>query len=389
MQNIDNDKFIPDFRRFVTKEKFEEIKRSAVTNGDVIISKTGSLGYVAIIPERFERAVITSRLAKLSIDWNQIEKKYFFHYLIYLRDKGYWQKIAKGTTMKILNIGQLAETEVPLPLMPEQKAIVLKIEELLSDIENGKQQLYIAQQQLKVYRQSLLKTAFEGKLTNKDVKGGELPKGWNVVSITDLADKNKHSLKAGPFGSSLKKDFYVKEGYKIYGQEQVIRDDPFFGDYYINEEKYQELISCKIRPFDVLISLVGTVGKVLILPENCKSGIINPRLIKISLNTELYLPKFFKYYFESSFVKSLYGNKAQGTTMDVLNLGIIKTIPFLLPPLIEQQLIVDELESKLTICNKIEETLFLSLQQAETLRQSILKKAFEGRLVTSTEKVPV
>jgi type I restriction enzyme S subunit len=141
------------------------------------------------------------------------------------------------------------------------------------------------------------------------------------------------------------------------------------------------LKSCKVKAFDILISLVGTVGKVLILPENCKEGNINPRLIKITLNRELYYPKFFKYYFESSYVKNLYKNKAQGTTMDVLNLGIIKTIPFPLPTMKEQLLIVSKLESKLTVCNKIKETISQSLQQSETLRQSILKKAFEGKLV--------
>jgi len=115
--------------------------------------------------------------------------------------------------------------------------------------------------------------------------------------------------------------------------------------------------------------------------------VINPRLIKITLNKEIYLHKFFKYYFESSYVKNFYGSKAQGTTMDVLNLGIIKTIPFPLPPLKEQQLIVDELESKLTVCDKIEETISQSLQQAETLRQSILKKAFEGKLVKAEPEI--
>lgn len=290
-------------------------------------------------------------------------------------------KLSVSTAQPVISGSKIYEYEILMPPLPEQQAIVSKIEELFSDLDNGIQQLQKAQQQLKIYRQSLLKWAFEGKLTNKNVKDGELPKGWKIVTITDLAEKSKNSLKAGPFGSSLKKEFYKPDGYKIYGQEQVISDNAFIGDYYVNEEKYQELKSCKIRPLDVLISLVGTVGKVLILPQNCKPGIINPRLIKISLNTEIYLPKFFKYYFESSYVKSLYGSKAQGTTMDVLNLGIIKTIPFPLTSIEEQQLIVDELESKLTVCDKIEETIAQSLQQAESLRQSILKKAFSGELV--------
>ena len=66
-------------------------------------------------------------------------------------------------------------------------------------------------------------------------------------------------------------------------------------DYFIDEEKYQELNACKISPRDVLISLVGTVGKVLVLSDDCKPGIINPRLIKVSLDESKMLPLFFKY----------------------------------------------------------------------------------------------
>jgi type I restriction enzyme S subunit len=275
----------------------------------------------------------------------------------------------------------MREFNIPLPPKPTQQAIVSKIEELFSELDKGIENLHIAQQQLKTYRQSVLKWAFEGKLTNENVKEGELLEGWRNVSITELAEKNRHALKAGPFGSSLKKEFYVVKGYKIYGQEQVIKDNPFYGDYYVNEEKYKELSSCKIKPFDILISLVGTVGKVLLLPENCQAGIINPRLIKISLDRNVYLPKFFKYYFESSAVKSFYGAETRGTTMDVLNLGIIKTIPFPLCSIQEQEKIIKAIESRLSVADKMEESITQSLQQAEALRQSILKKAFEGRLI--------
>lgn len=309
----------------------------------------------------------------------KVNSKFLYYFLFW--KKASLVKQSFGGAQPNISQTILRSLDLPFPPLPEQAAIVSKIEELLSDLENGKQQLLTAQQQLKVYRQSLLKWAFEGKLTNKIVKDGELPKGWKWVKIIDIVENNKHSLKAGPFGSSLKKEFYVSKGYKIYGQEQVIIDNAFFGDYYINEEKFEELKSCTIKPFDILISLVGTVGKVLILPANCEEGVINPRLIKITLDKKVYLHKFFKHYFESSYVKNFYGAKAQGTTMDVLNLGIIKTIPFPLPSLQEQQAIVEELEAKLTVCDKIEETITTSLQQAETLRQSILKRAFEGRLI--------
>lgn len=363
-----------------TKEKIkpEGAKKSRIVyEDDFLLSNSMSFG----------RPYIMKTTGCIHDGWLVIRKNETIdnNYLYYILSSAFlyqqFSNLAKGSTVKNLNIEAVKQAVIRFPPLLEQQAIVAKIEELLSELENGKQQLLTAQQQLKVYRQSLLKWAFEGKLTNKNIKEGELPKEWNNVKIIDIVEKGKHSLKAGPFGSSLKKEFYVQKGYKIYGQEQVISDNAFLGDYYIDDEKYLELKTCRVKPFDILISLVGTVGKVLILPENCQEGVINPRLIKISLDGEIYLHKFFKYYFESSYVKNFYSAKAQGTTMDVLNLGIIKTIPFPMPSLKEQQIIVSELESKLTVCDKIEETISQSLKRAETLRQSILKKAFEGKLV--------
>jgi type I restriction enzyme S subunit len=124
----------------------------------------------------------------------------------------------------------------------------------------------------------------------------------------------------------------------------------------------------------------------LILPDNIKEGIINPRLIKISLNKSKYDNKFFKYYLESSTVKSIYTINASGTTMDVLNIGIINKIPFPLPPtLVEQFTIVREIESRLSVCDKVEQSITEALEKADALRQSILKKAFEGKLLSEAE----
>jgi type I restriction enzyme S subunit len=364
----------------------KEYENYVVENDDILVAMSGATTGKFGIYKSKDKAYQNQRVGKFKIlDKGTLNNQFLYHQINSLKRQ--IEKDAYGGAQPNISSTKIEQMQIVVPPLPEQLTIVSKIEELFSDLDKGIESLTIVRQQLKIYRQSLLKYAFEGKLTNKNVKEGELPNGWKWVKINDLAAKNKHSLKAGPFGSSLKKEFYVKDGYKIYGQEQVINGDAFYGNYFISLEKYEELISNKIQPFDILISLVGTVGKVLILPENCIQGIINPRLIKISLNREIYLPKFFKYYFESAYVKNLYSSKAQGTTMDVLNMGIIKTIPFPLPPFEEQQRIVDELESKLTICDKIEETITNSLKQSETLRQSILKKAFEGNLVPQNPNI--
>jgi len=113
--------------------------------------------------------------------------------------------------------------------------------------------------------------------------------------------------------------------------------------------------------------------------------VINPRLIKISLNRDYYLPLFFKYYFESEFLRSLYKVSAHGATMDVLNLGIIQYLPFPFCSLKEQEAIIQEIETRLSVCDNIEANIKDALTKSEVLRQSILKKAFEGKLLSAQE----
>ncbi len=352
-------------------------KSRLIKKGNLILTNSGTvcvpkfLGVDACIHDGFVSFLDLSK---------SVSKKYLFHFFNYIRPR-IIQENRQGITQVNLNIAIVSNINLHLPPLPEQHRIIGKIEELFSELDDGIKQLKKTKEQIKTYRQAVLKAAFEGKLTNENVKDGELPESWEVSLIKELVKEDKHALKAGPFGSSLKKEFYVEKGFKIYGQEQVINDDPYFGDYYVDNNKYEELKSCRIKPFDVLISLVGTVGKVLILPEDCQEGIINPRLIKISLDTKIYLPKFFKYYFESSSVKSMYSAKTRGTTMDVLNLGIIKTITFPVPPIKEQEQVISEIEKRFSVADKLEESINKSLLQAEAMRQSILKKAFEGKLV--------
>ena len=370
------------------------------------------------------KGALGSTLMKISFPGIETDYAYYFLQSKYLEIN----TRAKGTGTPHVDPGILWNYQFPIPPFPEQRAIVAKLEQLFSELDNGIACLKKAQEQLKVYRQAVLKQAFEGELTKawreqqtslpsaeellENIKGEreqaaklhgkklkpvipftqseldvlpELPVGWEWIYIDRVCENNKNSLKAGPFGSLLKKDVFVENGYKVYGQEQVIKENAFYGNYFIDEAKYRELVSYKVKQYDILISLVGTVGKVLIVPENFQLGVINPRLIKISLDKEKYWPRYFKYYFESSFLKGIYSEKTQGTTMDILNMQIIKSLPFPYCSPQEQSQIVQEIETRLSVCDNIESTIRESLEKAEALRQSILKKAFEGKLLSEED----
>jgi len=402
-KNLEGD-YSKDSVRYISQNKYEEIKRSKVQPGDILVAKIGSIGKTGIYPAGMKTAIIPANLLKYSVT-HSVEFKYVFSYLNFFAFQQFIKIIATATAQPAFNVTKFRKLPIPLPPKDEQHRIVFKSEELFSELDKGIENLKTAQDQLKVYRQALLKHAFEGKLTAKWEAGGkegskpkapkplaplitkelaelpELPKEWGWVKVDVYCDLEKNSLKAGPFGSSLKKEFYVKKGYKVYGQEQVISGDWTYGDYFIDEEKYLELESCKVKPFDILISLVGTVGKVLVLPEDIAPGVINPRLVKITPNLKVVVPEFFKYYFESSFLRGLYKLKTHGATMDVLNLGIIQELPFPICSLEEQKRMIESLEARLSEVDQLDQTIIVALQQAEALRQSILKKAFSGQLM--------
>ena len=169
----------------------------------------------------------------------------------------------------------------------------------------------------------------------KDSAIGLIPLAWHQGTISDYV-LHRDGIKPGPFGSSITKNMYRRTGYKIYGQEQVIRADHTFGNYYIDRTKYSELIGFAVQPWDILISLVGTVGKVLVIPKNHEPGIINPRLMRLRPNKVNCDATFLGQVLTSSFFTRKLIALAGGGTMPVINKRIIQNVALPVIPLSEQ-----------------------------------------------------
>jgi len=279
-----------------------------------------------------------------------------------------FHKLDKSTTIPSLAKRDLQSIEIPLPPLPEQQAIVFKIEELLSDLENGKQQLQIAQQKLKIYRQSLLKWAFEGKLTKTLAP-------WQNVKFDEIAYAidPQPSHRTPPIAQNGIPFVSIKD----FDSEADKID--FTNARRVSPDVLQEHLNrYKLEIGDFVIGKIGTIGKPvrIVLPQNYTLSanivLIQPRKINA---TYLY------YFFQSSLIEKAFTAGMNATTQAAFGIQKVRELRIELPNKEEQQLIVDELESKLTVCDKIEETISQSLLQAESLRQSILKKAFSGELV--------
>ncbi len=366
----------------------EKISEEAVKNSSAKVFPKGTL-LIALY------GATIGKLAFLGVDaaTNQavcgiyknenINSNYLYYFLFSKKPSLVKQGI--GGAQPNISQGILKNLDIPIPSLSEQLAIVSKIEELLSDLENGKLQLLTAQQQLKVYRQSLLKAAFEGKLTStklSEQKEGELPKGWKWVKIDSLLFDRKKGMSTGPFGTMLKKSEHQANGIPVLGIENIGEGTfQMPNKIFITSEKAVELRNFRVQENDIIISRSGTVGEICLLPKKMENSIISTNLIRVRLNQDIINPKFFVYLFQGGKVRQQVFELCKGSSRAFLNQTILNSLDFPYCSLNEQQLVIDELESKLTVCDKIEETIAQSLLQAETLKQSILKMAFEGKLV--------
>jgi len=287
-----------------------------INNGDILISWSASLG---VYIWNQGKALLNQHIFKVVFDKVEIDKNYF----VYAVKHKLQEMVSKthGATMKHIIKKDFDNTLIPFPTLDKQieiANILGKVEKLIDDRNDEL-----------LYLDNLIKARFV-EMFGDPIKN---PKEWPVFLIEDVVAKEKNALKAGPFGSDLRKEYYVNSGYKIYGQEQVIRENPFFGDYYISEEKFKQLENCSVQAGDVLISLVGTYGKLLIIPEQFEPGIINPRLMKITFDKTKVNPYYFKYFFQSEALKRALADNTHGGTMDILNLGIVRKLRLPLPPL--------------------------------------------------------
>ena len=370
--------------RFLRLQRANVLNCTFLRQDDILVARMPDpIGRACLFPLKNENLFVTAvDVAIIRLGEKSVIPKYLMYSINNLYIRREIENLQSGTTRKRISRSNLAIIRFSLPPLPEQYRIVAKIEELFSSLDKGIESLKTAQQQLKVYRQAVLKWAFEGKLTNNNVVEGELPAGWKWVKIDSFLSDTKKGMATGPFGTMLKKREHQNGGVPVLGIENIgegVFQMP--NKIFITREKATELSSFKVRANDIIISRSGTVGEICSVPERYGGSIISTNLIKVSINQEIMSPKYFVYLFQGGNVRQQVFSLCKGSSRAFLNQTILKSLDFPYCPLSEQNTIVAEIESRLSVCDKIEETIEQSLKRAESLRQSILKKAFEGNLV--------
>lgn len=268
-----------------------------------------------------EERVIVSPLYNVFSVSPLLDQQYLLYYLKSNVVLSRIRAVASGSVRDNLKLSMLYEFPIDLISLEQQYDVVSTL--------NAVQKIIDLYQKELSGLDELVRARFVEMFGRPTDKITRYPK----VKIGNLIKEGKASIKAGPFGSSLKKEFYVKKGFKIYGQEQVIKNDPTFGDYYINEDRFNSLKSCEVHAGDILISLVGTCGKTMIMPENFEPGIINPRLLKIAFDAEFIISIYFKYFFGSDDLQKILNSASGHSTMNVVNAGMLKNVELIMAPI--------------------------------------------------------
>jgi len=406
--------------------KYVQVKEyDALKKGDIFFNNTNSaklVGKTAHIEEDTDWAY-SNHMTRIRTDESFFETKWIATCLHFLFITGFY-KMNRTQYVNQASIGKTflqTKVRIPIPPLPEQRRIISKIDELLSNITAIKAASEKIIPIIEQYRQSLLNYAFEGKLTEKwreenqekiepasvllekikrdknskskkktDLSKSDfeknnenhLPINWINVTLDSIVRQEKNSIKRGPFGSTIKKEFFVPSGFKVYEQKNVIRNDFTLGNYYLTKEKFLELKDFEVNSGDLLVSCSGTIGRVTIVPDNIQKGIINQALLKITLDPNLVNTKYFLHLFESNQIQSKILHDAHGSAMkNFASVKELKQTPFPISSINEQKKIVSIIEHGFSIIENIEKIIHISLKKIDGLKWSILKDAFEGKLV--------
>ena len=324
----------------------------------------------------------------------------------------------------------------PLPPLPEQHRIVAKIEELFSELDNGIENLKKAREQLKTYRQAVLKYAFEGKLTKewriRQREAGNPPEPAEKLLEQIKTEREKHYLKQCQIAqnngerrpkkldtSFIEKnkpsfglppnwvwcritdlfieltDYHANGSYKKLKEKVELFDEPNYAlmvratnfekkDFknsckYISKEAYRFLSKSKLYGGELLIGKIGNAGKVYYMPLLNRPTSLAMNLFALRFDSE-FVSKYGYYHLISPFSEKDISSYVKGVGNITIDKKSVRSLLIALPPFKEQHTIVQEIESRLSVCDKLEQTIEDSLKKAEALRQSILKKAFAGEL---------
>lgn len=289
------------------------------------------------------------------------DNRFLCYYLNLFDYKGY----VSGTTRLKLTQGSMRKIPVPNPPINVQQQIVSHIEELFSDLDDGVATLEKTKKELELYRQSVLENAFS--------------KAEQQVMLSRLIDGKPQNGIYKP-----KKD---------YGSgTRILRIDGFYDGAVVDGYRFkrvklsdEEIATYKLNIGDIVVNRVNSMpylGKCALIDDLQDETVFESNMMRFSIKNEICDPKYVVYFLTSyKGRRQLTKNAKQAVNQASINQKDVGAALIPLKSLNEQRKVIGAIEERLSVCDEISTSIDTALQQASSLRQSILKKAFEGELV--------
>lgn len=264
----------------------------------------------------------------------------------------------------------LKEIQFPIPPLPEQKRIVKILDEVFEKVTKAKENAEKNLQNARELFESYLQGVFANPSTSLGTGPGE---DWEEKALGEVC-----GFVRGPFGGSLKKSIFKKNGYAVYEQQHAIYDQ--FDDirYFIDDNKFNEMKRFELNSGELIMSCSGTMGKMAVVPKNIKRGIINQALLKLTPSKEISI-MFLKLWMQSENFQDSLKKYSQGAAIkNVASVKILKKIKMPVPTISEQHAIVSKLNELSAETKKLEAMYQQKIANLEELKKSALQKAFKG-----------
>jgi type I restriction enzyme S subunit len=382
--------------RFLTYQKANELNCTFLNLGDVLLARMPDpLGRSCVFPGDSKRSVTAVDVCIIRPGSNSVSNRWLMYTINSSAFRAEIEKQQSGSTRKRISRSNLAKLLLPIPPLKEQNRTVEKIDELFTKLDAGVAALEKVRAQLKRYRQAVLKAAFSGQLTaewrekhqGSDVATvlkpatadnmPDLPAGWKMQKLGEISKIN--SGIGFPLTYQGKKSGEIPF-FKVGDiSKNVLKGNIFLkeSDNYILKEDCNKL---KAKPLIKNTIVFAKIGEALKLNRRAiltVDSLVDNNVMGVSANEEK-VEIFFLYYY---FLTIKLDNLSRATTVPSVRKSDVENILLPIPLIIEQIQIVSEIERRFSIADEVEKTVENALKQAKRLRQSILKMAFEGRLV--------
>ena len=350
-------------KRSITKKGYDSCSAQMLPKGSIVFSSRAPIGYLAIAGGD----LCTNQGCKNFVLYEGIDPEYVYYYMYLGRD--FADLLASGTTFKEISGKRTKQIPIPLPdKRTMQRSIVEAIETQFTRLDSAIKTLDLLREKIDLYRMSVLKTAFVDRVfSSKECI-------WEEYEIKDIAKDVQYGLT-----SQSSSDFSGPKYLRI----TDIQDRKVDWGKVPFAKKTEDTDRYRLNVGDLVFARTGaTVGKSYLIKEHPDNAVFASYLIRIVPNMSKVFPELLWYYFQSPMYWHDISSKQRGIGQPNVNGAVLSRLKLSIPKEIkEQEMLSAEIDSKFSALDKVQENIIKMLIKAKNLQKSILKAAFEGKLV--------